>query len=50
MIDHFTQADEDYGHRVKEGIEKKMKEMQEMKKENKVPGRESGNRNMAKVH
>ena len=29
MIEHFTQADEDYGRRVKEGIEKKMKEMQE---------------------
>ena len=41
MIEHFTKADEDYGRRVKEGIEKKMKEMQKMK-ENKVPGRESG--------
>ena len=27
MIEHFTQADEDYGRRVKEGIEKKMKEL-----------------------
>ncbi|MRS10814.1 catalase [Bacillus anthracis] len=37
MIAHFTQADEDYGRRVKEGIEKKMKEA---KTENKLPGRE----------
>ncbi len=44
MIDHFTQADEDYGRRVKEGIEMKMKEMKEMKdvELDKVPGRESG--------
>ena len=42
MIHHFTQADEDYGRRVKEGMEKKMKEMQGKKKENKVPGREAG--------
>ena len=35
MIEHFTQADEDYGSRVKEGIEKKMKEA---KTENKLPG------------
>jgi len=28
MIEHFTQADEDYGRRVKEGIAAKMKEMQ----------------------
>ena len=34
MIEHFTQADEDYGRRVKEGIEKKMKEA---KTENKLP-------------
>ena len=33
MIEHFTQADEDYS-RVKEGIEKKMKEA---KTENKLP-------------
>jgi len=39
MIEHFTQADEDYGRRVKEGIEKVMKEM---KVENEVPGREAG--------
>lgn len=42
MIEHFTKADEDYGRRVKEGIEKVMKEMEQMKKENKLPGRESG--------
>lgn len=42
MIEHFTKADEDYGRRVKEGIEKKMKELEEMKAENKIPGRESG--------
>src|SRR5690554_2551309 len=42
MIDHFTQADEDYGRHVKEGIEKVMKEMQEMNSENKLPGREAG--------
>lgn len=33
MIYHFTQADEDYGRRVKEGIQRKMKEMEEMKKQ-----------------
>ena len=42
MIEHFTQADEDYGHRVKEGIEKTMKGIQEIAMENKVPGREAG--------
>ena len=42
MIEHFAKADEDYGRRVKEGIEKKMKEIQGMEKENKVLGRESG--------
>ncbi|CAM4202809.1 hypothetical protein BAU28_16100 [Bacillus paramycoides] len=41
MIEHFTQADEDYGRRVKEGIEMKMKEVKEMSKDE-VPGRESG--------
>ncbi|WP_240374048.1 catalase [Bacillus piscicola] len=39
MIDHFTQADEDYGRRVKEGIEKKMKELEDVKAS--LPGRES---------
>lgn len=42
MIHHFTQADEDYGRRVKEGISKVMREMQEMKKDNQLPGREAG--------
>jgi catalase len=42
MIQHFTQADEDYGRRVKEEIEQVMKDIQEMKKENQVPGREAG--------
>src|SRR5699024_11135436 len=42
MVEHFTQADEDYGRRVKEGIEKKMKEIKGMKTENKIPGRVSG--------
>lgn len=41
MIEHFTKADEDYGRRVKEGIEMKMIEMKEMKT-GQVPGRESG--------
>src|SRR5699024_225432 len=34
MVDHFTKADEDYGHRVKEGIAQKMKELENH--ENKV--------------
>ena len=42
MIEHFTKADEDYGRRVKEGIEKKMKELEKSGKENVVPGREAG--------
>lgn len=42
MIDHFTQADEDYGSRVKEGIEKVMKEIAETNAGDQVPGRESG--------
>nr|WP_272447179.1 catalase [Aquibacillus salsiterrae] len=41
MIDHFTQADEDYGRLVKESLEQKMKEMKEMGTGD-VPGRESG--------
>src|SRR5699024_3923958 len=40
MVDHFTKADEDYGHRVKEGIAQKMKELENH--ENKVLGRLSG--------
>lgn len=42
MIEHFTQADEDYGRRVKEGIEKRTKEVEAMSNEDNVPGRESG--------
>ncbi len=42
MVNHFTQADEDYGRRVKEGIEKRTKELNEMSTEDNVPGRESG--------
>lgn len=44
MIEHFTQADEDYGRRVKEGIQMKMNGMKEMKNRtmNPLPGRESG--------
>ncbi|GKV67460.1 hypothetical protein NCCP2331_36130 [Sporosarcina sp. NCCP-2331] len=42
MVDHFTQADEEYSRLVKEGIEKIMKETIETEKEQAVPGRESG--------
>lgn len=42
MIHHFSQADEEYGRRVKEGIEKTMKAIQETEMENKVPGRDAG--------
>ncbi|HIW33798.1 MAG TPA: catalase [Candidatus Paenibacillus intestinavium] len=42
MIEHFTQADEDYGRRVKEGIEQKMKEIEQGQMENTLPGRDSG--------
>lgn len=42
MVDHFTQADEEYGRRVKEGIARKMKEIGELEADTKVPGRESG--------
>jgi len=42
MIGHFTQADEDYGRRVKEGIERKMKEIGQMQTEHRAPGREAG--------
>lgn len=33
MIEHFTKADEDYGRRVKKGIEKKMKELAKQERE-----------------
>lgn len=42
MVYHFTQADEDDGRRVKEAIEKVMKEIKEAKMEDQVPGREAG--------
>ncbi|KON88767.1 catalase [Sporosarcina globispora] len=42
MIEHFTQADEDYGHRVKEGIAKVMKKLQAMSGEEQIPGRDAG--------
>src|SRR5699024_4518342 len=40
MIHHFTEADEDYGRRVKDGIAKKMKELEAIE-EVEMPGRES---------
>ncbi len=42
MFAHFTQADADYGRLVKEGTEKKTKELAEMRAENTPPGRASG--------
>jgi catalase len=43
MIEHFTKADEDYGRRVKKGIEKKMKELAKQEREKiTLPGREAG--------
>lgn len=42
MVEFFTEADENYGRRVKEGIDQKMQEMKEMKDENELPGRTSG--------
>lgn len=42
MIEHFTKADEDYGRRVKEGIEKKIAELKEKGEQYVLPGRESG--------
>src|SRR5690625_5163086 len=42
MIEHFTQADEDYGRRVKEGIEQVMKAAQNRSLNEDVPGREAG--------
>ncbi|WP_088034353.1 catalase [Evansella clarkii] len=43
MIGYFTEADEDYGRRVKDGIEQKMKELKENNEEE-VPGREAGSK------
>lgn len=42
MIDHFTQADFEYGRLVQAGIERKMKEFEGMAAERKVPGRDAG--------
>ncbi|MDW0114432.1 catalase [Sporosarcina saromensis] len=42
MVEHFTKADEDYGRRVKEGIEQKMQENETMTADEYLPGRESG--------
>lgn len=42
MIHHFTQADEDYGRRVKEAIQQKQKELEEMHHEETLPGRVAG--------
>jgi len=42
MVEHFTQADEDYGRRVKEGIQKQMKVLEEMGMDSDVLGREAG--------
>ncbi|WP_281287302.1 MULTISPECIES: catalase [Salinicoccus] len=41
MVYHFSQADEEYGRLVKEGIEKKTQEMKDMQEEE-MPGREAG--------
>lgn len=42
MIDHFTQADFEYGRLVQAGIEQKMKELKGVVAEPNVPGREAG--------
>ena len=42
MIEHFTQADADYGRRVKEGIQAKLESIRSAQRENPVPGREAG--------
>lgn len=42
MVGHFTQADEDYGRRVKEGIGKVLRELGQTKPEVQLPGREAG--------
>ena len=49
MVKHFTKADEDYGRRVKEGIEKKMKEIQEKERKVKFRAVNQVNPNMVKV-
>src|SRR5699024_4138672 len=42
MFEHFAKADKDYGRRVKEATEKKIKELEKMKNDDYVPGFESG--------
>nr|WP_040225110.1 catalase [Bhargavaea cecembensis] len=42
MVEHFTKADEDYGRRVKEGIEAKMKELEAEGADERIPGQEAG--------
>ena len=42
MFEHFSKADKDYGRRVKEATEKKIKELEKMKNDDYVPGFESG--------
>ncbi|EWG10357.1 catalase [Cytobacillus firmus] len=42
MFEHFTQADEDYGRRVKEETGKVLKEIQAMSGEEQIPGRDAG--------
>ena len=45
MIQHFTQADEDYGRRVRENMEEKLKAMKEMKDSGpKVYGKPAANK------
>ncbi|TWT27373.1 catalase [Planomicrobium sp. CPCC 101110] len=45
MIHHFTQADEDYGRRVRENMEQKIKAMEEMKgSEPKIYGKPAANK------
>lgn len=41
MIEHFTKADEDYGRRVKEGMERKMKDLEAANQGHDIPGREA---------
>lgn len=42
MFEHFTQADEDYGRRVKEETGKVMKQILAMSGEEQIPGRDAG--------
>ncbi len=42
MIKHFTEADEEYGRLVQEGIENKVREMKETMAGAEIPGRDSG--------